>query len=120
MGDGRQEAGYKLAHTLRVRKHAHQGRQLGGTTPVSNVKPAASRAMHTPSVGGRLLLLLLLWLLLLLVLLHGEQKGGVGSCTSCAVTIDWVWRGGKFEQRAIGVDAKIRTGEYALVVDELR
>jgi len=46
---------------------------------MSNVKPAASRAMNSPSVGSRLLRRLLLLLWLLLFLLHGEQKGGVGA-----------------------------------------
>lgn len=67
--------------TLRVREHAHQGSELRRTTPMGNVKPATSRAMHPAGLGGRLLLVLwlLLLLLLLLVLLHDGQKGGVGA-----------------------------------------
>lgn len=71
----------EMVLTLRVREHAHQGSEFRRATPMGDVKPATSRAMHPGGgLGGRLLLLVLwLLLLLLLVLLHGEQKGGVGA-----------------------------------------
>jgi hypothetical protein len=63
----------KLVH-LRVREHAHQRGKLRRATPMGDMKPATSRAMHPACLRGRLLLLVLR---LLLFLLHGEQ-GGVG------------------------------------------
>lgn len=67
--------------TLRVREHAHQRRKLGRATPMGNMKPPTSRAMHPAGLRSRLVLLVLR---LLLFLLHGEQRR-CGRCTSSAV-----------------------------------
>lgn len=63
--------------TLRVREHAHQRGELRWATPMGDMEPATSRAMHAAScLRDRLLLLLVLLLVLwlLVFLLHGEQR----------------------------------------------
>jgi len=63
-----------------VGKHAHQGRELRGATPMSNVQPASSRSMDAACrlllLLSRLLLLLRLRLRLLLLLVHDGQSRG--------------------------------------------